>query len=83
MQLNIRSKNKDNVTDETEELCLIMTDNFLRMFFSNKEVVAVSYVADDTIYTGRDSEACLVSPKTKLRYTQWLENLPPLFRELV
>jgi hypothetical protein len=82
MQSQDSSRNPSHLTDGDQELYENMTDNFLRLFFSNKEVMAVSYMSDDAIWTWGESEAYLVSPKTKSDYLKWVETLPPLLKEL-
>lgn len=59
---------------------------FLEMFFSNLEVIALSYVSEGVVYKWIDEVGCIsyiVCPKTFSDYLDFKKNLEPLLQELV
>jgi hypothetical protein len=65
-------------------------ENFLQMFFSNKEVVSEVHCMDDIVYIWGDFESeevvYLVSPSTRAKYIDFIENIKkerPLLLELL
>jgi hypothetical protein len=59
---------------------------FLQMFYSNLEVVAVSYVQEDIVYKWIDDLGkiyYIVCPKTFSKYIDFKKSLEPLLQELV
>jgi hypothetical protein len=82
MQSQNSSRNPSHLTDEFDEIYVNMTGTFLQMFFSGRDVCAVSYIRDDVAFSWTDDSNYLVSHKTKSDYLKWVEALPPLLKEL-
>lgn len=82
MNIDSRSKNCPEVTDQSAELTTEMTDKFMRMFSSGDKVQVGIYLAPNTIWNWRNHDDWLVSPRMFSAYCEWKETLPSLLKEL-
>jgi hypothetical protein len=83
MNLDSRSKNCADVTDQYTELTPEMTDKFLRIFYSGSKVTVTIYLMPDSIWQWKSGEEFLLSPKMYNMYEKWKETIPTLLKELV